>query len=565
MSGRVSSSPRSRRASPRAVLNLALAFVLVAAGTGAVLLLQEEQSAAAPVTTEVTRGTVIATVSATGNVVAARDVGVDFAGAGRLATVRVEVGDEVRRGEVLARLDDAAAVDQRDTARAQLDQARANLRIVTDGPSDADLAASNAAVRQAQASVTAARRSLADVRRVARTNRRVYDQQVRVAEREVDSAETSKRRATTGLTDATADLEKAELAEQSACAASSDDTTGLGTIACVSAQSSVQAAEQAVVSAETALASAAAGLSTALDQLRAAEQTRSIGNAQQTQSVGSAESALRSAEASYDASLATARAQTQGASDAEVAAARAQVDSAEVSLRTAQRAVDDTVLVAPVDGTVAYVDGEVGEYVGGGRTGGSAGSGSSVTATGPAASVGATGFVVLTAVDGLQVRAHFSEADVSQLSPGRGASVAFEALDRVGLDSGTNAEIITIAPTSVVTDNVVTYEVYAALDAPPRQLKIGQTATLDVVLAESTDTLLIPSSAVTTTGATSTVTVYADDEEQEREVEIGVVGDSTTEILSGLAEGEDVVTTGGGGLPGGFPGINLPNLPGRFG
>ena len=71
-------------------------------------------------------------------------------------------------------------------------------------------------------------------------------------------------------------------------------------------------------------------------------------------------------------------------------------------------------------------------------------------------------------------------------------------------------------------------------------------------------------SSFTTTGATTTVTVYVDGEEQEREVEAGVVGDSATEILSGLVEGEDVVTTGGGGLSG-FPGINIPNLPGRFG
>lgn len=561
MSGRSPGSLLPRLASPRAVLNIALAFLLVGAGTGAVLLLQEEESSAVPATAEVTRGTVISTVSATGNVVAARDVGVDFASSGTLATVWVEVGDEVRRGEVLATLDSAAAVDQRDAAQAQVDQARANYRIVTEGPSDADLAASNASVRQARTSVASAERSLTDVRRVAKTNRRVYDEQVRVAGRGVDSAETSKKQATTSFKDAETALVQAEQAEQAACAVSTDGSTGPGTSGCVSAQSSVQAAEQALVSAETALTSAAAGLSTARDQLRAAEQTRSIGNAQQTQSVGSAESSLRSAEASYDASLATARAQTQGASDAEVAAARAQVDSAEVSLRTAQRAVDDTVLVAPAVGTVASVDGEVGEYVGGGSTGGLS---TTATAAGSQTSVEATGFVVLTAVDGLQVQADFSEADVSQLSLGRGVSVTFEALDNVGLDTGTNAEIVTIAPTSVVTDNVVTYEVYAALYAPPRRLKVGQTATLDVVLAESADTLVVPSSAVTTTGATTTVTVYVDGEEQEREVEAGVVGDSTTEILSGLVVGEDVVTTGGGGLSG-FPGINIPNLPGRFG
>ena len=85
-----------------------------------------------------------------------------------------------------------------------------------------------------------------------------------------------------------------------------------------------------------------------------------------------------------------------------------------------------------------------------------------------------------------------------------------EALDEAGRDSATNAVITSIAPTSTVTDNVVTYEVRAALDDPPARLRIGQTASLEVVLDEADDALLVPSSAITTTGTSSTVDVLVD-------------------------------------------------------
>src|SRR5689334_11592574 len=103
--------------SPRAIVNSLLVLLLVGAIVGGYLLLNPEESTAAPATTEVTRGNVISMVSATGNVVAAKDVGVDFASGGKLTSVRVKVGEKVRKGEILATVENADAVDQRDTAQ----------------------------------------------------------------------------------------------------------------------------------------------------------------------------------------------------------------------------------------------------------------------------------------------------------------------------------------------------------------------------------------------------------------------------------------------------------------
>jgi multidrug efflux pump subunit AcrA (membrane-fusion protein) len=123
-----------------------------------------------------------------------------------------------------------------------------------------------------------------------------------------------------------------------------------------------------------------------------------------------------------------------------------------------------------------------------------------------------------------------------------------------------------VAPTSTVVSNVVTYDVTIALQNPPSTVKVGMTADVSVVVQTVSNTLELPSAAITTTGPISTVTVVANGNKKVTTVTTGVVGDSTTQILSGLKVGQVVAepvasvsasttgtgTTGGlGGLTGG--------------
>jgi macrolide-specific efflux system membrane fusion protein len=93
------------------------------------------------------------------------------------------------------------------------------------------------------------------------------------------------------------------------------------------------------------------------------------------------------------------------------------------------------------------------------------------------------------------------------------------------------------------------------------------TADVSVVTASKSGVLEVPSAAVTTAGATSTVTILAAGKETVQPVVVGLVGSSTTQILSGVSAGEVVVeptvsvatatpatTAGAGGLLGGGAG-----------
>jgi uncharacterized membrane protein YgcG len=67
------------------------------------------------------------------------------------------------------------------------------------------------------------------------------------------------------------------------------------------------------------------------------------------------------------------------------------------------------------------------------------------------------------------------------------------------------------------------------------------TADVSVVVESATNVLEVPSAAVTTTGLASTVTVLKNGKQVTTRVTVGLVGSSTTQILSGVTAGEKLV------------------------
>jgi multidrug efflux pump subunit AcrA (membrane-fusion protein) len=134
--------------------------------------------------------------------------------------------------------------------------------------------------------------------------------------------------------------------------------------------------------------------------------------------------------------------------------------------------------------------------------------------------------------------------------------------------------VTAVAATSTVVSNVVTYDVTITLDDAPSTVKVGMTADVSVVVQTATDVLELPSAAITTTGPISTVTVVSNGTKKVTRVTTGLVGDSTTQIDSGLKVGQVVAepvasvsaaTTTGSGLTGGGLGGGLTGGGGFFG
>ena len=117
----------------------------------------------------------------------------------------------------------------------------------------------------------------------------------------------------------------------------------------------------------------------------------------------------------------------------EVAAAQADVAPSRRVLEDFQRQLDDTTLLAPTDGTVAVINGRIGEEIAGGGSnrGGFDASAASrpPNAQAPGSvSSRAGGFVTLTDLGTNEVKARFSEADTAKIKAGQAAKVEFESL-----------------------------------------------------------------------------------------------------------------------------------------
>ncbi|AUI63049.1 efflux RND transporter periplasmic adaptor subunit [Amycolatopsis sp. BJA-103] len=240
-----------------------------------------------------------------------------------------------------------------------------------------------------------------------------------------------------------------------------------------------------------------------------------------------------------------------------VASAQAKVDQAELDVQNAQTALDNTTLHAPGAGTVTAISGTVGQQSSSGSSASSQPStqGGNSSATTSSASSG-TGFITITNMTDLVVDTSIAEIDVSKVKAGQKASVTLNSSP----DKPVQATVSSVDLTPTTSGSVVSYRAKLALADPPEGLRPGQSASVVVTVAEAQNALSVPAAAV----RGNVVTVQENGQNVQRRVQVGLRGESTVQITSGLTEGENVVLTataatgtagtGRTGGTGGFPG-----------
>ncbi|HEX4671597.1 MAG TPA: biotin/lipoyl-binding protein [Solirubrobacteraceae bacterium] len=239
-----------------------------------------------------------------------------------------------------------------------------------------------------------------------------------------------------------------------------------------------------------------------------------------------------------------------------VASAQASVTSAQLSVTSAEKAVAATKIVAPHSGTVSAVNGAVGENVSagssgsggsGGSNGGSASNGSSATVAGglggggdtssssSSSSSSGSGFITLVQLHRYEMDVSLSESDIASVRKGQSAAVTVNAVSNEQFAAHVSA--IGVMPSSSGSSSAVSYPVTLALDQRSARLKPGMSATADIVTAQARG-VTIPTQALTG----STVTVQGSNgKQQERTVQVGLTGNSSVQIVSGLHAGDQVV------------------------
>ena len=137
----------------RFVIIVLILAVIIGGGLYGYRLYAQEKQPEAPdfETVVVERGTILSTVSASGTIEPEAQVLLSFKSAGRVAEVLVQEGQEVRAGDVLARLETAELELALAQAEAGLAISRARLAQAEAGPDPSELAAAEAALASAQA------------------------------------------------------------------------------------------------------------------------------------------------------------------------------------------------------------------------------------------------------------------------------------------------------------------------------------------------------------------------------------------------------------------------------
>ncbi|MDO8560182.1 MAG: efflux RND transporter periplasmic adaptor subunit [bacterium] len=225
----------------------------------------------------------------------------------------------------------------------------------------------------------------------------------------------------------------------------------------------------------------------------------------------------------------------------------------EVALQDAREQLPDYTLRAPIDGVVAEMNIKRGEAV-------------------------SSGTVAVTLISPQQLaEITLNEVDVAAVRVGQKAILTFDAVEGLSL-TGVVAEIDTLG---AVSQGVVSYAVKVTFDAQDSRIKPGMSVSVNIITATKVDVLLAPNAAVKNQGSSNYVEMPAAQEAatigsltsvqlalplRHQAVEVGLVNDESTEIVSGLEEGDRVITgsvpsAGTAQTQNASGGFRIPGLP----
>ena len=321
---------------------------------------------------------------------------------------------------------------------------------------------------------------------------------------------------------------------------SSDCTTALQGV--IAAQQQVSRDQQAVQSAETTLAQVLSSQSRTT-QPTGSGPSGSTGKAPTTGTGGSGGTSPNA---------------TAVNSAAQLASDQAAIDTQQATLASAEESLANAKLTAPIAGTVTSVNLSAGQAVAAGST---------------------SAYITVADPGSYQTTSSLTSSQVGRVAVGDHVQVTVNG--QTGASTGT---VTRVGPVST-TSSSYTYPLIVALDSTSfsgKSAVTGAAAQVSIEIAHADNTLVVPTSAVHTTATSSSyVTVLAAGKPVRRTVKVGVVGNTYTQITSGLTAGTVVVLAdpsqsvpssssnststfrggpgGTGGLPSGFP-TGVPNF-----
>jgi HlyD family secretion protein len=192
----------------------------------------------------------------------------------------------------------------------------------------------------------------------------------------------------------------------------------------------------------------------------------------------------------------------------DIAAAQARVAAAQASL-------DQAHLLAPFAGTLTEVNAKLGDQV-------------------------APGVLAFRLDDlaRLLVDVQVSEVDINRIQPGQAVSLLFDAI----LSREYQGEVREVALVGTASQGVVDFNVTVEITNPDLAVKPGMTAAVNIVVDQLDDVLLVPNRAVRVVEGERVVYLLRDGQPEPVQIELGASSETSSEVTGGeLKEGDPIV------------------------
>jgi RND family efflux transporter MFP subunit len=206
-----------------------------------------------------------------------------------------------------------------------------------------------------------------------------------------------------------------------------------------------------------------------------------------------------------------------------VADADANLETKKLALSDAEQRLIETTVKAPTNGVVSALNAQIGQMVS-----------SATVNTG-----GGTEIMTISDLDRLFADVEVDESEIAGIEPGLRAEIVAES----NADKKFAGVTRRIYAKGTRTRGVVNFTVrIEVLDPDLRYLRPEMTANAEIILAEATEALLIPTAAVRGEGGQKYVLVQSPDgKEERRDIAVGIENDRHAQVLNGLQKGESVV------------------------
>ncbi len=487
---------------------------------------------------EVTREEVVDAVELTGRVSAVDRANLGFNSSGEVSAVLVQTGDEIRRGDIIARLNTGALAAELARADGGVDSALASI------------ASANAGLEQAQANLASVKASNSGVLTNLESARNSLDTIIEEQDQLVENA--TRNLLNNNLQaypiNASRNLPQPQISgsynsdqegsyqldfyRSGSGTGYSARFTGLesGTVSFPDFNLPVALGDRGLFVSlpQTNQSYTFTDFTIPIPNVRSSSYQTAINSleasiATRTRLISAAQNEvnrLESQETGLD-SLTTAEERRAAAS---VESARAGLASAQAGLTQARAAkaivesqIQDRILRAPFSGTIAQIDLQVGET----------------------ASTAETAAVLVSEGD-YEIELQVPEIDIARIQEGMSALITLDAYD----DAFTwNGEVVSIEDIETSVEGVPVYITTVRVTNPTDRIKIGMNARAMIVLDQIDDTVAIPQSYLFTEDSRNYVLQQIDDDRVvEKTVKTGLRGaNSLVQITAGLEAGEIIV------------------------